>query len=176
MHGEIRTERLELRFPAEADAEAIWTHVQDPRIHRNVGRIPAGQSLEDTHAFIARSRESREAGTGIGFVIVQGGRLIGIVGGGRTGVHGGVHGIYDVGYWIAPDAWGQGYATEASAALVAWLTREYGQQVFTAGYILDNPGSGRVLRKLGFLPCGRSLYPCLGRDEMVECIDTVRVV
>jgi len=176
MVGEIKTGRLTLRFPELGDAARICALVQDPRIYRNVGRIPARQSLEDTEAFIARSRESREAGTGVGFVIEAGGELVGIVGGGRTGVHGGVHGVYDVGYWIAPNRWGHGYATEACAGLMDWLTAERGQRVFTAGYFADNPGSGRVQQKLAFLRCGRSRYHCVGRDEMVDCIDTVRVV
>lgn len=176
MNGEIKTDRLTLRFPTEADAPAIHALVQDPRIYRNVGRIPPRQSLDDTLAYVARSRSRREAGTSIGFTINHGGELVGNAGARQQGGTDDLPGPYDVGFWIAPNHWGRGFAAEASAALMAWLQAEREQRVFTSGHFTDNPASGRVQQKLGFLRCGRSRYHCLGRGEIVDHIDTVRVI
>ncbi|MEO0981305.1 MAG: GNAT family N-acetyltransferase [Pseudomonadota bacterium] len=163
----IDTARLHLRPPRAEDAEPLNALIQDPRVYRNVGRIPPNAPLQNTREFIERTAASRAARTGLSCLIFRDGELIGTTGGGD----GGRHGPFDVGYWITPPAWGQGYATEAFTALLAWLQSEWGLKAVTAGYFVDNPASGRVLRKAGFLPAGRRLYPCLGRECDVECID-----
>src|SRR5204862_7847414 len=59
------------------------------------------------------------------------------------------HGQAEMGFWIAVDCWGRGYATEAAQALLEFgfgilqLNRIY------AHHMLRNPASGRVLEKVG---------------------------
>ena len=50
--------------------------------------------------------------------------------------------------------WGLGYASEAARALMDWGRDQLGARVFVAGHFADNPASGKVLRKLGFVPTG----------------------
>ncbi len=164
---ELRTDRLVLRRYRYEDAGPINALVQDPRIYRNVGRIPPNAPLSRTQGFIARSRAGWEDGTELGFAVTLDGAIIGTVGGGAP-----APGLpLDVGYWIVPALWGQGYATEAFLAYLAWLSCARGYRCATAGYFPDNPASGRVLRKAGFLPCGRTRYTCLGRQAVIDCID-----
>ncbi len=87
------------------------------------------------------------------------------------GRHDGPHGTFDLAYRIAPDHWGQGFATEAAGAFRDWRNGTRGYRAMTAGHFVDNPASGRVLRKLAFLPAGWRRYPCAGRGEAVDCID-----
>ena len=54
-----------------------------------------------------------------------------------------------MGYWIARDHWGRGYASEAGRAALE-VVRALGHRRVQAGHYVDNPASGRVLRKLGF--------------------------
>ena len=61
----------------------------------------------------------------------------------------------EIGYWIARPHWGQGYATEAAEAVLQ-IARTLGHRRVTAGHFVDNPASGKVLRKLGFVPTGRT--------------------
>ena len=55
----------------------------------------------------------------------------------------------ELGFLLEPGFWGQGYATEAAAAVVSYgfecleLNRIY------ARHLVSNPASGRVLTKLG---------------------------
>ncbi|MEZ5954772.1 MAG: GNAT family N-acetyltransferase [Hyphomonas sp.] len=167
MSEEIRTDRLVLRRKLISDAPRIHRLVSDPRIHRNVGRIPANQTLEETEAFIRKSIDGEENGEYAGFAVEKDGELIGLVGGRPNGVHG----PFDIGYWLAPDEWGQGLATEAARAFRDWLNRKRGIRAMTSAWFLDNPGSGRVLAKLDFLPAGRMKHYCYGRDERVECME-----
>jgi RimJ/RimL family protein N-acetyltransferase len=54
-----------------------------------------------------------------------------------------------IGYGMVEPEWGQGYGTEAVAALVA-ISREHGVTAVNADTDLDNVGSQRVLEKNGF--------------------------
>lgn len=56
----------------------------------------------------------------------------------------------ELGYWLDQSAWGQGFATEAARALVAFAFNELGLDELRSGHATDNPASGRVLKKLGF--------------------------
>ncbi len=66
---------------------------------------------------------------------------------------------HELGYWLTPGAWGRGIATEAGRAVLD-AARARGIRQVSAGHFVDNPASGRVLRKLGFRPTGTvtSLY------------------
>ena len=60
-----------------------------------------------------------------------------------------------MGYWIGRPYWGQGYATEAAAGAVGWAGADAGASGWVvAGHFADNPASGRVLEKAGFLYTG----------------------
>ncbi len=69
-------------------------------------------------------------------------------------------------YWIAPEFWGQGYATEAVHAVLG-LARTLGHRQITALDLADNAASGRVLAKLGFQATGdTSLRMCPARGAL----------
>ena len=56
----------------------------------------------------------------------------------------------ELGYELNPDHWGQGYATEAAAAILEFAFRQLELQRITSWCIADNVASGRVLERLGF--------------------------
>jgi RimJ/RimL family protein N-acetyltransferase len=58
-----------------------------------------------------------------------------------------------MGYWIARQHWGRGFATEAAEALID-IARTLGLASLEGSHFIDNPASGRVLEKLGFEPLG----------------------
>lgn len=61
----------------------------------------------------------------------------------------------DIGYELAPECWGQGYATEAARALVNFGFRDLGLERISSWCIADNAASARVLERLGFRQEGR---------------------
>ena len=63
-------------------------------------------------------------------------------------------GRLEIGYGLNPEAWGQGYATEAVRALVAALLRRPDVRTVTAETATTNPASARVLEKSGFVRVG----------------------
>ena len=58
--------------------------------------------------------------------------------------------------------WGRGYATEALQGALSWARSRWRKRALVAGHFVDNPASGRVLEKAGFLYTGE-VRPGLSR-------------
>lgn len=158
--GVIETERLGLR-PLELD-DAPWLARESsrPEIARMTGRIPSPNPPLFAEGFILMMRAAEQnRGDRIRLIVRRGdGGRIGVIG---LNPHGG--GVWELGYWLSREMWGQGYATEASRGMLEYA-RERGITRFQAGYFLENPASGRVLEKLGFADTGeRSDVFSIGR-------------
>jgi RimJ/RimL family protein N-acetyltransferase len=80
---------------------------------------------------------------------------VGCIGFGPMGDAANDPGAQELGYWIARPHWGQGYATEAGLAVLE-IAATIGHRELIGSHFLDNPASGKVLRKLGFEPTGRT--------------------
>lgn len=61
----------------------------------------------------------------------------------------------DIGYELAPDVWGRGYATEAAQAMIKVGFTDLGLHRISSWCIADNAASARVLEKVGMRPEGR---------------------
>lgn len=70
---------------------------------------------------------------------------------------------YEMGYYLRKIFWGHGYASEASAAVIAYGFKSAEADIIYAGHHPENLSSGRVLTKLGFRGIGESFYPPTGR-------------
>jgi RimJ/RimL family protein N-acetyltransferase len=157
-----RTERLLLRPAWREDAPALCQGIGDERIVRNLATAPWPYRLQDAEAFLARERPAHAAG-GLIFLRTQGApRLVGAVGIGPSPDN-----VLELGYWVARPYWGQGIATEAGRAMLAFARDSLRLPRLVAGHFTDNPASGRVLQKLGFRPTGvtRGRYSA-GRDAI----------
>ena len=83
----------------------------------------------------------------------------------------------EVGYWIAIPYWGQGICTEAMRLVVDYCFHEKGFTVLWGDYFLDNPASGRVMEKCGFVDTGEeTVCPNLsvGADRPVRVMKLER--
>ena len=88
---------------------------------------------------------------------------------GQIGIHDGPGGTeYELGYWLAREHWGKGYATEAANAVLD-AAAVLGIREVEGGHFIDNAGSGHVLQKCGFVECdGLVEMNSLGRGESVQ--------
>jgi RimJ/RimL family protein N-acetyltransferase len=170
MSDEMRTKRLILRPVRPVDAGPITEIIQDPRIHRNLARVAPNQNKAQTLAWIATHDLGRENDTGHVFAITLDDGFLGIMGANRSGRHA----PFNLGYWLAPAVWGKGLVTEAAGAVLGWLEGR-GEKAFVSGYFADNPASGRVLQKLGFMKADRAPMFCLGRGETVDHFHMARI-
>jgi RimJ/RimL family protein N-acetyltransferase len=76
----------------------------------------------------------------------------------------------ELGYWLARDHWGRGYATEAGRAVIEIARSSLRLPRLVSGHFTDNPASGRVLEKLGFRATGQlARRYSAGRKAWVPC-------
>ena len=68
-------------------------------------------------------------------------------------------------YAIDPDHAGNGYATEALAGLMAHAFDVLDVAEITADHFADNPASGHVMRKIGFVKTGEGMGESLARPD-----------
>jgi [ribosomal protein S5]-alanine N-acetyltransferase len=73
--------------------------------------------------------------------------------------------IYELGFHLLPQFWGQGFATEAGAAVVTFGFEALGAAALFAGHHPANATSRRVLTKLGFRFTHAELYPPTGLNH-----------
>jgi RimJ/RimL family protein N-acetyltransferase len=161
----VRTERLLLRPGWTQDAPALFAAIADEAIVRNLASAPWPYHLADAEAFLATERDPAEPVSLIFRRTAGAPQLVGTIGIGRR-----PDGEIELGYYIARPLWGRGYATEAGRAMITFARDSLRMKKLSAGYFLDNPASGRVLAKLGFLPTG-VIVPrySAGRREAAEC-------
>lgn len=144
-----RTERLLLRPSWPEDARELHGAIADEGIVRNLARAPWPYEEDEAARFAAV--EHAELYPAFMLMLRTDGapRLIGACG---IGDH---QGEAELGYWIARPYWGLGFASEAARAVLG-IARAIGHKRIVAGHFIDNPASGRVLRKLGFTHTGKS--------------------
>lgn len=143
-----RTERLLLRPGWAEDAPLLARAIADEQVVRNLATAPWPYSLQDAEAFLATPRDPAMPSFLI-FERTDGApRLVGACGMGRR-----PSGAVEMGYWIARPHWNKGYATEAARALID-IARTLKLPRLEASHFIDNPASGRVLQKLGFVSTG----------------------
>ena len=63
-----------------------------------------------------------------------------------------------VGYWVAKPYWNKGYCTEALQLMLDHIRRNTLLTSLLSGHFVDNPASGRVMEKCGFVPTGEECY------------------
>jgi RimJ/RimL family protein N-acetyltransferase len=158
----ITTERLVLRPLALSDAARIALLAGDFDVASMTGTIPHPYNERMAGEWIGSALEGEE---GTVFVIERDGSLIGCVGYREDGCGGA-----ELGYWLGKPYWGHGYASEASAAMVAYAFDEGGLDYLTIGHFADNPASARIIAKLGFRPQGEIKRDCVARDATARCL------
>ena len=148
----IDADRLYIRPWTAADRPVFRALVDDVRVTRHLGR---GAVWSDEHVdeFFARQQRHLE---NVGFCMAamvrrEDERVIGLAGLQPLRKGNDV----ETGWWLAPDAWGHGYAAEAGNAAVT-----YGLNVLQLPRVVaiahpDNEPSLAVMRKIGMKLVGR---------------------
>jgi RimJ/RimL family protein N-acetyltransferase len=137
----LKTERLILRAPWQADVKAMALLANDRRIAANTARIPHPYGVEDAEAFIKSVNKFDGEAC---FVVTHGGPVIGV-----CSIELREEGA-ELGYWFGADYWGHGFATEAARAVIDHAFGDLGHQALQSGARVNNPASRRVLEKCGF--------------------------
>jgi ribosomal-protein-alanine N-acetyltransferase len=160
----LQTERLLLRRPDAGDIDAVVAIVGDWEVARRLVRVPHPYGEKDAHFFL----DSVVPNEWVWAITWSGsGDVVGMAGLTPEADPD----TAELGYYVGRRHWGSGIATEAGKAVVDYGFRVLGFRYLTSGYFLDNPASGRVLTKLGFVEVGRSERACLASGSSVQSVD-----
>lgn len=145
----LSTKRLLLRPWTMDDVEAFYLYASSPEVGPAAGWKP--------HESLEESREILEKWTGrdypdIIFALEEKdtGSIVGSI-----GLHTDTHRARNakcrmLGYCIAKEYWGKGFATEAANAVMDYAFQRLQVKLLTVDHYVDNMGSRRVIEKCGF--------------------------
>ena len=130
-------------------------------------RIPHPYAMSDARAYFALQQSGRTKGDAVSLSIEHEERLIGGISLFGMPCHS------EIGYWLGRAHWGNGFATEAGAAILAYGFEALRLSLVHCRVALDNPASFRVQMKLGFRRIGFAVGRSLARGADVEHIHSV---
>ncbi len=161
----LETERLLLRPLTVSDLDEFLGLHRDPEVVRFVRALDRAQAEQRLQA---NEQEWAVRGHGMLAVIERAsGRLLG-----RVGLkHWPQFGETEAGWLLRRDAWGHGYATEASRAVLDWGFETLPLAYVTAMIAPANERSIQVARRLGFRPTREDVL--LGDPVVVHAIEHV---
>ncbi len=162
----LETQRLTLRAMKPEDAPELHRLASAYEVALNTLRIPHPYPEGAAAGWIESNLKSFEEGrmVNLGIFLRAGDTLIGTIG----LVLNRDHDRAELGYWIGVEYWNRGYATEAAAAIIDYGFRELELHRVDAGHFSRNPGSGRVMQKVGMKYEGRFRESTKKWDEFVD--------
>ncbi|HEV2426768.1 MAG TPA: GNAT family N-acetyltransferase [Acidimicrobiales bacterium] len=147
---ELVTARLTMRGFVDADLEPFAALNADPRV---MEFFPSTLRRDESDAMVARIVEAWEGGFGLWALEESAtGQFLGFTGFAAPSFEANFTPTIEIGWRLAADGWGRGFATEAATAALAWgagrLDPPRGEIVsFTAS---TNVRSRAVMQRLGF--------------------------
>ena len=155
----ITTERLLLREFVTDDWPAVLAYQRDPQFllfYPWTGRTEA-EVRDFVRMFLDQQAERPRRKFQLAITCPDGGQVIGNCGIRRKPKN---DWVAEIGYELAPEYWGRGYATEAARAIVDFGFRDLELHRVSSWCIADNARSARVLEKVGLSQEG-----CLQENE-----------
>ena len=164
---QLETPRLWLRWPRASDAAAIQRYCSRWEVAQLTARIPHPYPPGSAERFIFAAREGNATGRDLTLVMspMKGRREpIGAISLETRGED-----RLSLGYALAFEAWGKGYASEAVEAMAdAAFTMTRAVEI-NANVFATNLASRRVLEKCGFARMGSGFEGAPARGGLVEC-------
>jgi RimJ/RimL family protein N-acetyltransferase len=160
----IETERLLIRPWREGDREEYLASCNSEAVTAHLGGPAKVEHIDAALARIARSQDEQ----GFSFWAVErksDGRFLGYCGLKLTNLPGTpVEKDIEIGWRLREDAWGQGYASEAAEAVLAWAWANLSVERIVSFTIPANAPSRRVMERIGMirrpdLDFGHPAYP-----------------
>ena len=152
----IETPRLLLRDWRDSDVDALYEIYADPEVERQLVPMTYEQTREQVERFRARWVEEdcslwavEERATG---------RFVGRIGCMRAHEWPLSHHPVEVGWALARDVWGRGYATEGGRASLGWAWEHLDVDEIVSFTRVTNAASRRVMAKLGLTERGTTGY------------------
>jgi len=168
----LETQRLWLRWPRAADADAISRFAGDPEVALKTANIPQPYERRHADAHILQMRETNAAGSGLCLAITlkaSPNEAIGLI-----DACGAEHrGESALGFWLARPFWSRGLMTEAARAFIDLVFNLTSLDHIVCSALPSNAASLRVQEKLGFIATGEATIDAPARGGAIRVTATV---
>jgi ribosomal-protein-alanine N-acetyltransferase len=143
----FETNNLLLRFFELSDAKMVQELAGNEEVASTTLAIPHPYPDGAAEQWIENVRQSSEKGDSYAFAMIKkdDGLLIGNMSMGVSKKH--KHA--ELAYWVGKPFWGQGYATEAAQRVIQFGFEDLELNRIFAAAMTKNPGSYKVMRKIG---------------------------
>ena len=149
----LNTPRCTLRIVSEGDVPLVWSVSRFPGFTDGMLWNPP----VDQQELIEVNRKNLEAwraGRAFTFTVVLKATQLPV---GRIGIHvEAQEDVWTIGFWIAPERWGQGLAAEAAKAVIEFGFSRLDAKVIRGAHATWNVQSKRVFEKLGMRLLGEN--------------------
>lgn len=159
----IETKRLLLRPLCDNDAHAIAQALNNYEVAKNLARVAFPYKLEAAQDFITMQRnfDPRSVVCAIAFRAAPD-ELLGIA---SYEVD---DSVCEFGYWLRQCCWHMGIMSEAAKALVEVSFSDAKLAALHSSFHIDNPHSGKILEKLGFVETHQEMNYSLAQSQYVS--------
>jgi len=192
----METERILLRPWRDSDAEVLYKWASDPDVGPRAGWAPH-QSVEESLEIIRTvfndganrtqssslellrcSQSSHSCNDALhtwAIELKETGEAIGAMGYGPSCECDlpAREGEPLIGYWVAKPYWNKGICTEALRLMLDHIRETTDIKSLISGHFTDNPASGRVMEKCGFVPTGET---CIDANQYQGADRPIRVL
>ena len=157
MHFDI-DDRVALRGFRPEDRQDLVNGLNDWAVTRWLGRVPHPYRLDHADAFLARDEHLhideavRDGSRSLSLALCDDDRVIG----GFVLNPEDEAGVRELGFWLARPHYGQGIMRRAASHMIQETKRMMPELMLVARANIDNVRSNRLIRQLGFHPCGQS--------------------
>jgi RimJ/RimL family protein N-acetyltransferase len=162
----LTTARLVLDHTCSAHGDDLFALFNDWEVIRWLAQPDWPQSPDLFRGSLERIAAEQVAGDALYLTIFRQSRPIGGV-----VVANAVEGPI-LGYWIGRPHWGNGYMSEAAAAICAWVFTTTDATRLLSGAFVGNDASLKIQQKLGFTVIGRSKQFCVAYQRERDHFDT----
>ena len=153
----LTTGRLILRPPVAGDAQAIADILNNWDVTQWLTVVPFPYTLADAEEFLARLFKTEDRNY---WLIEAEGEVVGVI-----------SLRPDLGFFLAPEAHGKGYMTEAARAVLDRHFAKSGEDALS-GYHIGNAASARVQEKLGFHKTHEVMHNVVSTGKEVVVVRT----
>lgn len=170
----MKTDRITLRPWIESDAEALYKYASSDEVGPRAGWQPHRSVKESTDIINTVFNNP----TTWAIVLNETCEAIGAIGYGPSCECSlpAREGEPTIGYWIGHPYWNCGICSEALTLMIDYIKKNTDIPSLISGHFIDNPASGRVMEKCGFVAtgefcCDESLY--MGKNRPIRVLRCV---
>ena len=158
----INTERLNLKKIEKKDLQVLVNQLNNWNVVKWLVNVPYPYTLIDAEKWLEKSSKEELALN----IFLKNYLIGGITLDKRT-----TDNTPFLGYWIAEDYWGKGYAIEACNSLISYFFLNHSGNILYASHMLNNEKSKKILLNLGFQKVSEGKVFSLSKNIEVEDVN-----